>query len=140
MTAYLKDLIAGVLAWWSMNGAYKLFPVKELAARGLGEGMTLLLFKPIELIISVSLFLIASLLWGKPFVGHFLRLTQRPLSMDSFLHLMMCGYFSLIAYIQYVKMPARQLYCLIFLLLFSIIKLIRRRALYTEITQLTRKK
>ncbi|MEJ8544903.1 hypothetical protein [Brevibacillus borstelensis] len=140
MTAYFKDLLAGVLAWWSINGAYKLFPVKGMDERGWEDGMALLMFKPIELIISVSLFFIASFLWGNPFLTHFLQMPLRTFSMDGLLHLIMCGYFAFIAYIQYVKMPFPTSGLLVILALVAIIKFKRQRAHYTEIAQLWRKK
>jgi hypothetical protein len=140
MTAYIRDLLLGLLAWWCGNGAFRLFPSTSLQLDRQGDWIALLLFKPVELALSAVLFALGSIVVGGLILTHAAEAVRRGFSGDGWLNAVLCVYACFIAYIQYVKMPMPTAVFGGAALLYLLVRMLRRRALQTEIIEMTRKK
>ncbi|WP_183192841.1 hypothetical protein [Brevibacillus nitrificans] len=102
-----RSLLVGALAWILGNGAFHVFPSRYDHLASMGEWLSMLLFSPVELFLSLVLFVVATaLLLGLLHfhIFHFfqVRFVDRK---NAWMHVFM-SFFSLFLFtVQFVKMP-----------------------------------
>ncbi len=138
MTAYIRDLLLGLLAWWCGNGAFRLFPSTPLHLDRQGDWIAFLLFKPVELALAAMLFVLGSIVLGGLIRTHAAEAIRRGFSGGGCLNAVLCVYAGFLAYVQYVKMPMPTAVFGGAALLCLLVRMLRRRALQTEIIELTK--
>lgn len=102
-----RSLLVGVLAWILGNGALRAFPSGHHQLIHIGDWLSLLLFSPVELLLSAFLFALASFLLFGLLHFHvqqyiFLRNAGGALV---WMHLTLCLFTFFLLVIQFAKMP-----------------------------------
>lgn len=102
-----RSLLAGALAWILGSGALYVFPKREGHIARLGEWISMLLFSPAEIFLSLILFVVASvILFGLMHFHLYQYVHLRTLKAEhAWMHVTMCLFALFLFVIQFVKMP-----------------------------------
>lgn len=105
MAVMSRSLLVGALAWILGNAALWSFPSASIRLDRVGDWVSMVLFHPFEILLSLCFFLLASFLLFGLLHFHIGQSYYRRSSADVWLHVFLC-FFSLFVFtIQFVKMP-----------------------------------
>lgn len=102
-----RSLLVGALAWILGNGALHVFPSRTIHIDRVGDWIAMLLFKPAEVILSLFLFVLASVLLVSLIQFHLYQYAfLRSLEVEhAWMHVSMFLFALFVFVIQFVKMP-----------------------------------
>jgi hypothetical protein len=141
MFMYVRDLMFAMLAWLCGNWAVKCFPASTLLRYDrISDLVTLLLFQPMGLLLSVVLFFIS---WYVLYTltvrnGKLLRTTRS--AMNRLLHGLVILFSLYIALIQFMKTPIATSLAIVLIVAAGFYRVLRRRTWQAEIGEWTEKR
>ncbi len=102
-----RSLLVGALAWILGSGALHVFPPRPIHIETIGEWLSMLLFSPAELFLSLLFFVLASgILFGLIHFHLYQYAYLRSFHVEhAWMHATMCLFALFLLAIQFVKMP-----------------------------------
>lgn len=100
-----RSLMVGLFAWILGNGALVVFPVRSLHLDRVGDWMSMLLFSPLEIFLSLILFVLATLLLIGLLHFHITQYYYQKSSQTVWIHVLLSIFSAFVLGIQFFKMP-----------------------------------
>lgn len=115
-----RSLLVGLLAWILGNGALLVFPVRSLHLDRVGDWLSMFLFSPLEIFLSLFLFVLATLLLFGLLHFHISQYFYQKSSQTVWLHVLLGIFSTFVLGIQFLKMPIATMTMTIVCVLYSI--------------------
>lgn len=100
-----RSLMVGLFAWILGNGALVVFPARSLHLDRVGDWMSMLLFSPLEIFLSLFLFVLATLLLIGLLRFHITQYYYQKSSQTVWIHVLLSIFSAFVLGIQFFKMP-----------------------------------
>jgi len=100
-----RSLMVGLLAWMLGNGALVVFPARRLHLDRVGDWMSMLLFSPMEIFLSLFLFVVATFLLIGLLHFHITQYYYQKSSQTVWIHVLLSIFSAFVLGIQFFKMP-----------------------------------
>jgi hypothetical protein len=140
---FLRDLLLGFLAWFSADTAVDTYPKHLLLGHRPSDYLTLILFKPVHMLLSILFFLFACYLLFYLIKVHGRQSIFRPglPTAERMVHLVLFGFAVFLLVIQAVKIPLPTVLTALLIAVVKMRSFLRHRALLQEMrSYLQRKK
>ncbi|MED1857537.1 hypothetical protein [Brevibacillus reuszeri] len=115
-----RSLLVGLFAWLLGNGALHLFPAKRLHLNRIGDWISMMMFSPVEIFLSLAMLVLATLLLIGLLLFHISQSIYQKYTQNVWWHVLL-GFFSVfVLAVQMIKMPIATMTTMLALGLYAI--------------------